>query len=223
MTDNPVTTSISKEAFFKEVLSLLAEKHKQLTQQETMELMQAVEGGVPAIVAQNAELAQDETSRSYVIFCSTLLSLYRALGAHLEDRLVKVDILRVAMARVFGSGIHAYIKGRFDVDVEKPNEAFDKISANFRVRGEAQFGQNFEYDEERNGDDEVTFGVKHCLFKNFFTKSDAAELLPLFCAMDAVWSQEINTGDYNIRFDRPTIMSIGDDKCRFRFRRSEAN
>lgn len=219
MTENPVTQSVQAEQMFCAVVSLLAEKHIVLSEEEVDALQSAVVTNAISIASDNPEFGTDETSGAYLNYCSFLLALYRCLDAHLEDRLVKIEILKGAMAQLFGQGIQEFIKGRFDVDHEHPDQAFEQMSRNFKSRGEQYFGSHFTYDETWNGANEVTFGVSKCLFKNFFQKNNTPELTPLFCAMDSIWSQELNTGKYNVRFDRPSIMSLGDDKCRFRFRK----
>ena len=219
MTENPVTQSVQAEQMFLAVVTLLAGKHVVLSEDEIDLLQSEVLTSAINIASGNPEFGTDETSSAYLNYCSFLLALYRRLDAHLEDRLVKIEILKGAMAQLFGQGIQEFIKGRFDVDHEHPKQAFEQMSRNFKSRGEQYFGNHFTYDEKWNGANEVTFGVSKCLFKNFFQKNDAPELTPLFCAMDSIWSQELNTGKYNVRFDRPTIMSLGDDKCRFRFRK----
>lgn len=222
MSEDPVASSINIPELFALVVSLLAEKHRTLNAEERDELFEKVRDYSARLAEQNSSLAADGAALGHIAFCSYLLALYRELGLYLEDRLVRIDILRTAMADVFGRGIQTYIKGRFDVDRDEPAGAYQAVLSTFKARGEKFFGDAFVYDQETNGDSETTFGVRKCLFKDYFSRNDATELLPLFCAMDTVWSQEMNTGPYNVRFDRPTIMSVGDDKCRFRFRRVDA-
>jgi hypothetical protein len=187
----------------------------------TAELRGRIEARVGPIVAQNEERAKDEVSKRNLLFTSLVLAGYRELCDRLGEGPAAVDLLRDTMTELFRPRIREYIRQRFDVDPNRPGEAFERVAANFLERGQSGFGAGFTYEQEVQTERQSFVNVTHCLFLDFFRANAAPELTPVLCAMDAVWADEFNRGPYNISFERPTLMSGGDDKCRFQFTRSD--
>ena len=183
------------------------------------ELRRRIEARVGPIVAQNEERATDDVSKRNLLFTSLVLAAYRELNDRLGGGPPAVDLLRGTMTELFQPSIREYIRQRFDVDPDRPSEAFERVAANFLERGQSGFGAGFTYEQEVQTERQSFVNVTSCLFLDFFRANAAPELTPVLCAMDAVWADEFNRGPYNISFARPTLMSRGDDKCRFQFTR----
>jgi len=180
-----------------------------------------IEARVGPIVAQNEDRATDEVSKRNLLFTSLVLAGYRELRDLLGEGPPAVDLLRDSMTELFRPRLREYIRQRFDVDPDRPGEAFQRVAANFLERGKSGFGAGFSYEQEVQTERQSFVNVTDCLFLDFFRANGAPELTPVLCAMDAVWADEFNRGPYNISFERPTLMSRGDDKCRFQFTRSD--
>jgi 2,2-dialkylglycine decarboxylase (pyruvate) len=185
------------------------------------ELRGRIEARVGPIVAQNEDRGKDEPSRRNLFFTSLVLASYRELSDRLGGGPPAVDLLRDTMTELFRPRIREYIRQRFDVNPDRPSEAFERVAANFLERGQSGFGAGFTYEQEVQTERQSFVNVTSCLFLDFFRANAAPELTPVLCAMDAVWADEFNRGPYNVSFDRPTLMSRGDDKCRFQFTRSD--
>jgi len=185
------------------------------------ELRGRIEARVGPIVTQNEERAKDEISKRNLLFTSLVLAGYRELRDRLGESLPAVELLRDSMAELFRPRIRDYIRQRFDVDPDRPGEAFERVAANFLERGQSGFGAGFTYEQEVQTEHRSFVNVTNCLFLDFFRANGAPELTPVLCAMDAVWADEFSRGPYNISFARPTLMSRGDDKCRFQFTRRD--
>jgi hypothetical protein len=185
------------------------------------ELRARTEARVGPIAARNADRAEDEVSKRNLLFTSLVLAAYRELSDRLGAGPPAVDLLRETMTELFRPRIHEYIHQRFDVDPERPGEAFERVAANFLARGRSGFGAGFTYEQEVQTERQSFVNVTHCLFLDFFRANGAPELTPVLCAMDAVWADEFDRGPYDISFERPTLMSRGDDKCRFQFTRRD--
>ena len=183
------------------------------------ELREAIERRVGAIAVENEAPAADEVSRKNLLFTSLVLACYRELCERMDDGGKAVDLLRESLVELFRPTIRAYIQQRFDVDPAQPDQAFERVAANFIARGQSGFGAGFTYEQEVQSDDASFINVTHCFFRNFFRANGAPELTSVLCAMDTVWAEEFNNGPYNLSFERPTLMSCGDDKCRFQFTR----
>ena len=67
-------------------------------------------------------------------------------------------------------------------------------------------------------DDSRTFvNIERCLFNEFFRRNGAPEVIPILCALDNIWADELARPRYGVRFERPTTLARGDDACRFQF------
>jgi hypothetical protein len=184
-------------------------------------LRSRIETRLGPIVAQNQDRATDEVSKRNLLFTALLLAAYHELRDRLGEGAVAVDLLRDTLMELFRTGIRGYIRQRFDVDPDRPGEAFQNVAANFLERGKSGFGAGFTYEQEVQTERQSFVNVTNCLFLDFLRANGAPELTPVLCALDNVWADELNGGPYNLSFERPTLMSRGDDKCRFQFTRTD--
>ena len=209
------------DAFFELLTVNLAATRRGMEPSGSGEFRGAIEARVGAIAAENEAPAADEVSHRNLLFTSLLLACYRELRDRMGDGGKAVGLLRDSLAEFFRPRIRAYLHQRFEVDPAHPGQAFQKVAANFIANGQSGFGAGFTYEQEVQSGRESFINITHCFFLNFFRANGAPELTPVLCAMDAVWADELNSGPYNVSFERPTLMSSGDDKCRFQFTRVE--
>lgn len=104
-------------------------------------------------------------------------------------------------------------------DFEKPQEAFERIAENFLAGGAEVFGEKFLYEQEMLTESVNSVMIRRCYFNDFLRGNGAPELITVFCSCDNIWADEINKAKYGVSFHRPTLLSLGDDACRFQFRR----
>ncbi len=217
MEQRPTVEALDLDAFF----ALLAEKIETAPAGNaavgTGELRGRIEARIGPIMAQNQDRATDEVSKRNLLFTSLLLATYHELREQLGEGPLAVDLLRDTAMELFRPGIRDYIRQRFDVDPDRPGEAFERVAANFLERGKSGFGAGFTYEQEVQTARQSFVNVTNCLFLDFFRANSAPEVTPVLCALDTVWADELNRGPYNISCERPTLMSRGDDKCRFQF------
>ena len=221
MEQRPTVEALDLDAFF----ALLTEKIETAptgnVAGEMGELRGRIEARVGPIMAQNEDRATDEVSKRNLLFTSLLLATYHELREQLGEGPLAVDLLRDTTMELFRPRIRDYIHQRFDVDPDRPGEAFQRVAANFLERGKSGFGAGFTYEQEVQTERQSFVNVTNCLFLDFFRANSAPELTPVLCALDTVWADELNRGPYNVSFERPTLMSRGDDKCRFQFTRTD--
>jgi len=58
--------------------------------------------------------------------------------------------------------------------------------------------------------------VHRCFFRDHFVRHDNLPLTTVMCAWDANWMQAVDPTASGLRAERPSLMSLGDDACRFR-------
>jgi len=132
----------------------------------------------------------------------------RALGA-----------IRGMLSRQFKRHTAAYLEDRFGITQDAPDEAFARIAENYQPRGQRLFGSGFIYVQAVQTAERSDTHICKCLFNDFFRAHGAAELTPVFCALDSIWADELHKPRYGVRFERPTTLAAGGDACRFQFSR----
>jgi L-2-amino-thiazoline-4-carboxylic acid hydrolase len=161
-----------------------------------------------------------EVTRRWVILCWLVLFAYRVLRP-LVGQGRAISFLRGVLSRPFKRRITEYMAERFGISQDAPEDAFDCVSQNFKLRGEQLYGPGWTYIQAVQDHRQSHIHITRCLFNDFYRAHDAPELTALFCTLDGVWIEEIHQERYKTRFERPTTLANGDDACRFRFSRVE--
>ena len=63
--------------------------------------------------------------------------------------------------------------------------------------------------------------IQRCFFNDFLRGNQAPELIPVLCACDNIWADEIKKEKHGVTFQRPSPLSLGDDACRLQIERRE--
>lgn len=197
---------------------ILAAKAPDLT---WADLSDEIEAEKAAILADGRVPPSDPQSQSLADLSAYMLAMYRILWQRTGDRLGAIDICRHVATTAFKSGVMGHIERRFKIDLDQPEEAFERIAENFLQGGQEVFGEKFKYTQETLTDDFNSVMIQRCFFNDFLRGNQAPELIPVFCACDNIWADEINKEKYGVTFQRPSLLSLGDDACRFQFKRRE--
>jgi hypothetical protein len=208
------TASIS-EALVTNLLAAVRPQVTDLHGRSWEEIETAVRDRMTKLAEQNEARMLDAPSRQWLLLASMILAAYRELLPLVGDEQTGLSILRNAMAAPFKERLTAYIADRFGISQEAPQDAFNRVAENFKARGEARFGGSFTYVQEVQDETRSFTNIHKCLFNDFFRANGAAEVTPIFCAMDNLWVEELKKPRYGVRFERPTTLARGDDMCRF--------
>ncbi|WP_274630747.1 L-2-amino-thiazoline-4-carboxylic acid hydrolase [Arvimicrobium flavum] len=161
----------------------------------------------------------DQASAGIVEYVGEVLGSWLALkDKGLDDGAVR-DALVGALSIWVRENAESYAEARLGIRRDQPDQAFENARANFKTRGEARFGSQFRYQVDVADDKRAHFGITRCLFNDLLRAAGYPQVIPVFCAMDIVWAQEVTHKRYNLDFTRPTTLAAGDDKCRFQFDR----
>ncbi len=57
--------------------------------------------------------------------------------------------------------------------------------------------------------------VRRCFFRDFFADHDTTLVTTVMCAFDVNWIQAIDPAVSGLRAERTSLLSLGDDECRF--------
>jgi len=63
--------------------------------------------------------------------------------------------------------------------------------------------------------------VGRCFFRDFFARHDAIPVTTVLCAWDANWMRAVDPAVSGLRSERTSLLSLGDDACRFRVLRTD--
>lgn len=193
-----------------------------ITGLDTAKLRNDLEKRYAEVARENADKIVNERDAFLLGVCGLVLAGRDVLRGVCHDDETIMTILREAFVEPRRAHVHEWLNQRLDITRDEPDAAFQNAAKNFKSGGEAYFGDSFEYRQAVQTDEQSIINVHRCFFNSFFRANDAAELTPLFCALDIVWADELNDGPYNVRFERTSILSAGDDCCSFRFYRDEA-
>lgn len=200
-------------------LTTLGERLSQTFSERAATLTQDIEDIAHSIRAANQSRVVDDPSKYHLELTALILASYRVLRPIMQDREAVLTLLRTVLAAPLLSQMQPYLARRFGIDPADPTKAFAAAAANFKQRGQQLFGDAFTYEQAVQTSDQSFVDIRRCFFDDFFNANGAPELTPLFCYMDTLWADALHAGKYNVRFERPTTLAAGDDRCRFHFAR----
>jgi len=78
---------------------------------------------------------------------------------------------------------------------------------------------NIDFDRPEPGLFEMK--VNRCFFRDFFTRHDVPLVTTVLCAWDVNFMRAIDPAVSGLRAERTSLMSLGDDECRFAVLRTD--
>lgn len=180
-----------------------------------------VQEAAAAIEQRCAHFKTDEPSAAIVQQMALVVATFDALsGAGVRD----ADALAAmvdALATWVRQNAAAYSLARLGISADEPQQAFQRARENFKTRGEQRFGSHFLYVQEVSDEDRSFVGIHRCLYNELGRFLGRPQVTPVFCAMDMIWAEHAAQAPFNVRFERPTTLAAGGDRCRFQFTRVE--
>jgi len=90
----------------------------------------------------------------------------------------------------------------------------DKIDKACRAE-EPFYGTSWDIDFERPRPDLFEMNVRRCFWHDFFARHDAMLVTTVMCSWDTNWMRAIDPAVSGLRAERTSLLSLGDDQCRF--------
>jgi hypothetical protein len=122
----------------------------------------------------------------------------------------QVDLHRFFTVPVLG--LHAY-----DLMFSTLNERkdpLDKIDKACR-KTVGIYPAYFEFDFQRPDPGLFEMNIRRCFFRDFFDRHDARLVTTVMCAFDVNFMKAIDPSVSGLRAERTSLLSLGDDQCRF--------
>jgi len=185
-----------------------------LLQGDGPHLEQAIRSEQTALYESKRGLATDEQS-TFHLRCGTLvLAAYRVL------------LVSVPKDDAFEKVRRAFIEpGRADTFREMAEmmntatDPFRHLVTHTKSQEEQFLGSTFNFERVQDDDHAYKVHVNECFYHRFFSENGAPELTQLACDINANWIDAIDPAKHAVRFERPSMLGYGGDKCRFYFYR----
>ena len=172
---------------------------------------------IAEITARAEELADadkdtivDKPSEGALGISAVVLAAYEKLLPLFDgDERRTILYLQHAMGTVLRRPYEATFK-----TLSERDNPLDKIDKLCRSEGPLYgAGWDMTFDRPEPGTFEMNVG--RCFFHDFFARNDMPLLTTVLCAFDVTWMQAIDPAVSGLRAERTSLISLGDDHCRF--------
>ena len=158
--------------------------------------------------------ANDEQN-TFHLRCGTLvLAAYRVL-----QRSVPKDDAFEKVRRAFIEPGRADTLREMAEMMNTASDPFRHLVTHTKCHEEQFLGSSFKFERVQDDDHAYKVHVNECFYHRFFSENGAAELTRVACDSNANWIDAIDPAKHAARFERPSMLGYGDDKCRFYFYR----
>ena len=185
-----------------------------LSQGDGPHLEQVIRSEQAAMYESNHGLATDEQS-TFHLRCMTLaLAAYRVLldsvpkeGAFEKVRRAFIEPGRADALREMAEMLNT------------ATDPFRHLVTHTKCQEEQFLGSRFKFERVQDDDRAYKLHVHECFYHRFFSENGAPELTQIACDSNANWIDAIDPAKHAVRFDRPSMLGYGGDKCQFYFYR----
>lgn len=180
------------------------------------ELTERIARRAAELVEEDAAMAVDGPARGMLAMSAVVLAGYEVLRPELDDDGPRTVLF---LQHVFGE----VLKRSMEIVIgaltsrKEPIEAVDKAIR----KSSAMYGSYFRFEFERPDPDTVEMRVERCFFRDFFARHDALIVTTVLCAWDANWMRALDPAVSGLTAERSTLLSLGDDACRFTVRKTD--
>jgi hypothetical protein len=174
------------------------------------EMIDAIKARADEIADADKDMPVDGPSKGALAISAVVLASYEQLLPLFDgDEHRTILYLQHTMGRV--------LKRPYEVTFstlskrDKPLDKIDKVCS--KMKG--LYGKGWDFAFERPDPGTFEMNVGHCFFRDFFDRHDARLVTTVMCAFDVNFLQAIDPAVSGLRAERTSLMSLGDDHCRF--------
>jgi hypothetical protein len=180
------------------------------------ELLDQIRSRAEELSDADDDMAVDRPAKGLLTMASVVLAAFEVLRPMFDgDDQRTITYLR----RVVGAVLQRPLEVGVDVLV-KHDPSLDSIESVCR-KDFAMYGSYFDIAFSRPNPDTFEMRVDRCFFRDFFDRHDARPVTTALCGWDANWMQALDPATSGLRSERTTLLSLGDDACRFRVLRTD--
>lgn len=175
-------------------------------------LLPAIEKKKSELIAQNSHLADAALTQMHIaVTCLALATFEVLLQEH--DRPHSLELTQAAFVGSVGNKVTSGTKEM----INNATDPFQEIVTVSKQREDHYFGRSFSFERQQDDNSAYRLDITGCFYHQLLAAHGAADLTPAFCAFDGNWIEAIDSKTYGFRFERPTTIGWGHDRCRFYF------
>jgi hypothetical protein len=174
------------------------------------ELMGAIKARADELAEADKDIPTDGPSKGALAVSAVVLAAFEKLTPLFDgDEQRTILYLQHVMSTV--------LKRTYDVTfstLSKRDKPLDKIE---KVCNKMQgiYGDGWDFDNKRPEPGVFEMNIRRCFFRDFFARHDATLVTTVLCAFDVNFLQAIDPAVSGLRAERTSLLSLGDDHCRF--------
>ena len=172
----------------------------------------AIQKRQTALEASNRDLISDAQSEAHLSYTTLVIAAYETLLEHLSQ-----TEAYALVEEAFTAPLYEATKESVSAELDRSEDPFALLRSIGLAQEADVYGEGFTFEHEANDGEKFLQNVTRCFYHDAFTKNGRPELTPIFCKSDAAWIDGINPDKHSVRFERPTTLGKGHDKCRFHF------
>jgi len=181
------------------------------TPERRKELLDTIRTRAEQLQEADKDLPVDSQSEGMLALTSTVLAAYETLLPLFDDDQRRTILF---LQHVVG----AVARRPFEIAFEalgKREHPLDAIEKACRKEGPL-YGSYYDIAFDRQAAGTFEMRVHRCFFRDHLTRRNNPLLTTVMCAWDANWMRAVDPAVSGLRAERPSLMSLGDDACRFR-------
>ena len=171
------------------------------------ELIAAIKNRAEELIEANEDMIVDRPAEGMLWISAVVLAAFETLRPEFDGDERRTILF---LQHVFGTVLRRTFE--WITSREDPLDDYEKA-----VRKERPlYGSYFEMPLERLDPGTFEMRVERCFFHDFFARHDARLVTTVLCASDANTLGGIDPAVSGLRAERTSLLSLGDDACRFR-------
>jgi hypothetical protein len=175
------------------------------------ELLAAIGTRAGEIEEADRDLLVDGQSEGMLALTSTVLAAYETLLPIFDNDERRTTLF---LQHVVGAVARRPFETAFEA-LSKRRNPLDAIDAACR-KEVPLYGSYYDIRFDRIDAGTFEMRVERCFFRDHFSRRGNPLLTTVMCAWDANWMRAVDPAVSGLRAERTSLMSLGDDACRFR-------
>jgi hypothetical protein len=174
------------------------------------ELIAAIRARAEELADADEDMIVDESSKGALAISAVTLASFETLLPLFEGDERRTILF---LQHVMGGVLKRPYQLMFST-LSKREQPLDKIDNACR-KMEPIWGAGWDMEFERPEPGLFEMNVRRCFFRDFFDRHDARLVTTVMCAFDVNFMQAIDPAVSGLRAERTSLLSLGDDHCRF--------
>jgi hypothetical protein len=200
----------------RDVLDGISRYLKRATPEREKELLAQIRKRAEELAEGDEDMVVDRPAKGLLSMASVVLAAFEIMQPMFDgDQRRTIRYLQ----RVIGSVLQRPLQVGVEALI-KHDPSLESIDAVCR-KDFAMYGSYFDIEFDRPDPDTFEMRVERCFFRTFFDRHGARPVTTVLCGWDANWMQALDPATSGLRSERTSLLSLGDDACRFRVMRTD--